>query len=94
MKGGGLGSGVLSSRGILAQPSLSNIVGAGITGYQHYSFGFLVNFVLNIPHSPVPTIETYMTQVLTCFGNKIIENVPPLNFLSRISDVLTEFLRD
>ncbi|OLQ12213.1 hypothetical protein AK812_SmicGene3906 [Symbiodinium microadriaticum] len=29
-------------------------------------------------------------QVLTCFGNKIIENVPPLNFLSRISDVLTE----
>ncbi|CAE7388839.1 unnamed protein product, partial [Symbiodinium microadriaticum] len=31
-------------------------------------------------------------QVLTCFGNKIIENVPPLNFLSRISDVLTEFI--
>ena len=31
-------------------------------------------------------------EVLKCFGNKIIENVPPLNFLNRLSDVLTEFI--
>lgn len=52
-----------------------------------------IKAVVNIGREVVScATEGSVTDVFKCFGNKLLEVVPPLNFLNRIGDMIQEFI--
>ncbi|CAE7450874.1 carA2 [Symbiodinium pilosum] len=52
-----------------------------------------IKAVVNIGREIVScATEGSVTDVFKCFGNKLLEVVPPLNFLNRIGDMIQEFI--